>query len=325
MPEVDAAKISGLPDNLARVAKRTAYLRIWVDLQRSLQALATAYGTFEEDVDEAAGEGNGANWKSLSRWWSGCRTRDLTDVEVSAESLAQATVESEGLLAEADLGSIQQLVQLAEPIQQAVDGQQMAPLQEGCAAFTRALELEMSRVKQRVTSEISQLCLLTNQNSGAATTHLVQYFLEIAKRHHHIKQITDLATHLAKVEDGLGPCLNVLREAGPNIGMISANLAILQSPWKQMRDSQWIALDTFLGKYPMLDSEIWYPPLKNLADETDKELAEVNVGNAVHHIGTFGTELRKAEAGVRQHLHDAVAELVSFSDKTLGSLAAERR
>jgi hypothetical protein len=322
MPEVDTAMISGLPSNLARAAKRTEYLRIWVDLQRNLQALATAYGTFVEDVDEASGAGDGANWRSLSRWWSGCRTRDLTDVEVSAQSLAQATEESEGLLPAAELGTIQALVQLAKPIQQAVDDRQMESLQEGCAAFTRALELEMSRVKQRVTSEISQLCLLTNQNSGAATTHLVQYFLEIADRHRNIKQITDLATRLAKVEDGLAPCLNVLREAGSDIGMIHAKYATLKSSWEQMRNNPWIELDTFLDKYPMLDSDTWYPPLKELADGIDGDLAGGNAGDAVRHIKTLGTKLRTAEAGVRQHLHEAITELVSFSDKTLGSLAA---
>jgi hypothetical protein len=156
----------------------------------------------------------------------------------------------------------------------------------------------------------------------AALAELSQRFQEVASRHRELGNLTELSALLSDVQDGLDPCLNIVRDAGFDFNKLMTQFATLKSYWDQVQGHQMIKLDAFVQVHPDLDMDTWYQALQDSAAAVDSDLAQVSVGSLANSVSAFGRQLRQARARVHHQLNQGVLDLVRISDRTLGRLAA---
>jgi len=80
-------------------------------------------------------------------------------------------------------------------------------------------------------------------------------------------------------------------------------------------------LKAFIDGHPDLNTKAWLQPLTEQVGKIDGDLKQLALISLVSNVKTFGDELSRAKARVRQDLEQAVNDLMALSDRTLGRLS----
>ena len=147
---------------------------------------------------------------------------------------------------------------------------------------------------------------------------LTRRFRHLAEGLRQLHILVDLANQLRQMQEGFNPCVMIVQQAGADLAKIQ--VATLTWVWQPVRDGSLKRLQLFLQQYSDLRVDGWFPPLLEQAEIIDTSLNNLNLGALARSVTTFNRQLTEAEPAVRPQLDQAIAELVSFSDQTLGRL-----
>jgi len=179
---------------------------------------------------------------------------------------------------------------------------------------------EADRVKQAWQS----VQAVTEQSApaSAALADLSKRFQEIEARHRELGLLLQLSNLLRELRDDFSQCTSIVDQAGLNLASLRFN--DLKQAWGHAQQNRLISLQVFLEKRPELQSTAKWSRLQKGAQEIKSGLEQVALKASADSIKVFDNELAGAEVLARQQLEEAIKDLVSLSDRTLGRLAIDR-
>ena len=179
---------------------------------------------------------------------------------------------------------------------------------------------EADRVKQAWQS----VQAVTEQSApaSAALADLSKRFQEIEARHRELGLLLQLSNLLRELRDDFTQCTAIVDQAGLNLASLRFN--DLKQAWGHAQQNRLISLQVFLEKRPELQSTAKWSRLQKGAQEIKSGLEQVALKASADSIKVFDNELAGAEVLARQQMEEAIKDLVSLSDRTLGRLAIDR-
>jgi hypothetical protein len=134
--------------------------------------------------------------------------------------------------------------------------------------------------------------------------------------------LLQLSNHLRGLRDDFARCTGIVDQAGWDISTL--RFPDLKQAWGIVQQNRLIPLQIFLEKRPELQSTVLWGRVEKEAQEIKSSLEQVALKSLADNIKTFDNGLARAEMLARQQLEEAIKDLVSLSDRTLGRLAIDR-
>jgi hypothetical protein len=144
-------------------------------------------------------------------------------------------------------------------------------------------------------------------------------FQDVAARQRRARQLATLLERLAALRVAFGPCLQIVQDNSGQAYLIPIDQ--LRFCWNQVQNNQLAALrPLFAG--PAGERPVWFDELTNKSETIRTQLAVVNLGGLAASVPALAAYLAQLESQVRMDLGQALDDLVSLSDRTLGKLSA---
>ena len=165
---------------------------------------------------------------------------------------------------------------------------------------------------------VSKSAVRSAGSPDKVVTDLTQRLRHLAENLRQLHILVDLANQLRQIQEGFNPCVMLVQQAG--MDLVKIQVAPLTWVWQPVRNNSLKRLQLFVQQYTDLRVDGWFPPLLEQAEIIDSSLNDFAIGALAKSVTTFNRQLSEAEPAVRQQLDQAIAELISFSDQTLGRL-----
>lgn len=164
MLQMNDAAVLALRRSFEEVANLSYRLREWLDLETQLRLVEISFKPFNDKLQSGVDSRNfGQESPTLNALWTNCRDPNLIDLSTFAQSIRyinQPAVAGVTRYPDPQVG-ITALVEGADNIEQALVRGNFEVLKNECENFRRALQGQIANRKNRVKSEIEQLCELT--------------------------------------------------------------------------------------------------------------------------------------------------------------------
>jgi len=165
MLQMNDAAVLALRKSFEEVANLSYRLREWLDLETHLRLVEISFRPFNDKMQSIDKNTFGTEASTLNDLWTNCRYPDLMDLSTFTQHIQyinQPVIA--GAVSYPDpQGGIAALVQAADGIEQALANGNLTDLKNECEKFRRALQGQIANRKNRVKSEVGQLCELTYQ------------------------------------------------------------------------------------------------------------------------------------------------------------------
>ena len=155
----------------------------------------------------------------------------------------------------------------------------------------------------------------TSPDSRVALSDLKTRFRDLVSRQQSLKELWFLVRELQQLQDDFRPCLDAVQGVVANI-----NVHQLSGSWQLFRRKQLSRLQAFAQRDNKIEQAPWYQDLFKLGKDINDAVNQYALGALARSVTDFDAKLSEAGALVRQQTDDFIAEMVSFSDRTLGSL-----
>lgn len=149
----------------------------------------------------------------------------------------------------------------------------------------------------------------------AAFAEVAQRLKEFATLHRRLRQLMSESSALKDLRNAFAECVRLRGKMIENTTQFNS----IRDHWEQFRLNSLTRWQAFLGEGSSLSPEL--RALDGLGRNITTSIGRNSWGELEKNVDRFDAAIAQREANVRQSLDNLIAELVSFSDDTLGKFS----